>query len=775
MCYNIIGGVMNALVIVDVKAKQVNKPYTYIVPKEFEAIIERGSRVLVPFGVRNVLGFVVDLVDEVNSNELKEIKEVLDLVPVLSIEMLELAKKIAHKTSSFLITVLKTMIPNALSITYTKTVKKLNDNVCSEINKYFTSSDEVDIKNIDLSDLNFLKYEVKLKNVEIIYDYERKDKIKEDSFVKLVKYAFLKESKQQEILDYLLEKKEVNKKELNNFSQSSIKTLEKNGFIEIYKKEVYREIKNPIDKANIVDELNDEQTVAYNKIDLYDNKTYLLYGVTGSGKTEVYIRLILDVLAMGKSAIFLVPEISLTPQMASRVKARIKDCAIFHSAMNDNERYDEWRKIYRGEVKVVVGARSAIFSPLQNIGIIIVDEEHEHTYKQDSNPRYNAKDVARMRCDYHNCPLVLGSATPSIESFYKAKNGEYELLTLKYRANNSVLPNMHIINMSNEIALGNRSMFSNTLSNLIADRLEKKEQIMLLINKRGYSSFMMCRSCGEAVKCPNCDVTLTYHKTTDKLVCHYCGYKADKVLECPSCKSKMIKDIGIGSEQVEEQVKKKFNASVIRMDSDTTTKKGSHAQMIKDFMDEKASVLVGTQMISKGLDFDKVTLVGILLADITLKMPDFRNSERTYDLIMQVAGRAGRRDIKGDVVIQSYNTNHYSIESAKYNNYEVFYEKEIKYRELSSLPPFINLSQVVIEHEDYKKAYEYGNLIKSKIKKLYPLALVMGPASANIARVNNKFRVQLTIKNKEDNYELFKIVEEFQDINIYIDHDPTLI
>ncbi|MBP5445198.1 MAG: primosomal protein N' [Acholeplasmatales bacterium] len=766
---------MNALVIVDVKAKQVNKPYTYIVPKEFEGIIERGSRVLVPFGPRNVLGFVMDLIDEVNNEGLKEIKEVLDLVPVLSMEMLDLARKIAHRTSSFLITVLKTMIPNALSISYKKTIRKLNDNLSSEISKYFTNSDEIDMDSIAQEDLNSLKYEIRLKNVEVIYDYERKDKIKEDSFVKLVKYAFLKESKQQEILDYLLEKKEVNKKELNEFSQSSLKTLEKNGFVEIYKKEVYREVKNQIDRANVVENLNDEQTKAYNSIDLYDKKTYLLYGVTGSGKTEVYIRLILDCLEMGKSAIFLVPEISLTPQMAARVKMRIKDCAIFHSAMNDNERYDEWRKIYRGEVKVVVGARSAIFSPLKDIGIIIIDEEHEHTYKQDSNPRYNAKDVARMRADYHNCPLVLGSATPSIDSFYKAKNGEYELLTLKYRANNSVLPNMHIINMSNEIALGNRSMFSNTLSNLISDRLEKNEQVMLLINKRGYSSFIMCRSCGEAVKCPNCDITLTYHKTTDKLVCHYCGYKMDKVTECPSCHSNMVKEIGIGSEQVEEQVKKKFNTTVIRMDSDTTTKKGSHAQMIKDFMDEKASVLVGTQMISKGLDFDKVTLVGILLADITLKMPDYRNSERTYDLIMQVAGRAGRRDIKGDVVVQSYNTNHYSIDTTKYNNYEVFYDKEIKYRELSSLPPFINLSQIVIEHDDYKKAYEYGQIIKNKIKQIYPLALVVGPASANIARVNNKFRVQLTIKNKSDNYDLFKILEEYQDINIYVDHDPTLI
>ena len=766
---------MNALVIVDVKAKQVNKPYTYMVPKEFEGIIERGCRVIVPFGARgNVLGFVVDLIDEVNS-DLKEIKEVLDIVPILSMEMLSLSKIVAKETSSFLITVLKTMIPNALSVSYNKTLKKINDITTKEIDEYFNGSDEIDYKVIDKKHYSSLKYEIKLKNVEVVYNYERKDKVKEDSFVKLIKYAFLKEEKQQAILDFLLDKKEVNKKELKEFSESSLKTLEKNGYVSIYKQEVYREIKNPINNAPVIAELNDEQINAYKKVDLYDDKTYLLYGVTGSGKTEVYLRLIEDCLEMGKSAIFLVPEISLTPQMTARVKSRIKDCAVFHSAMSDNERYDEWRRIYREEVKVVVGARSAIFAPLKNIGIIIIDEEHEHTYKQDTNPRYNAKDIARLRADYHNCPLILGSATPSIESFYRAKNGEYELLSLPHRANNSVLPNMHIINMSDEISMGNRSMFSNTLSNMIADRLEKKEQIMLLINKRGYASFMLCRSCGEAVKCPNCDVTLTYHKTTDKLVCHYCGYRMDKVIECPSCHSKMIKELGAGSEQVEEFIKKKFNCNVIRMDSDTTTKKGSHAQMIKDFMDGKAEVLVGTQMISKGLDFDNVTLVGILLADITLKMPDFRNSERTYDLIMQVAGRAGRRGIKGDVIVQSYNTNHYAIDSTKFNNYEIFYNKEIKARELSSLPPFVHISQIVIEHEDLKKAFEIGYMVKSKIAKLLPKAFVMGPATANIAKVNNKFRVQLTVKNKDVNYDLFKIIEENQDINIYVDHDPVLI
>ena len=765
---------MNALVIVDVKAKQVNKPYTYIVPKEFEGIIERGSRVIVPFGPRTVLGFVVDLIDEVNSN-LKEIIEVLDIVPVLSMEMLSLSKVVAKETSSFLITVLKTMIPNALSVSYNKTLKKINDITTKEISDYFNDNEEIDFKVVDKKYYSSLKYEIKLKNIEVVYNYERKDKVKENSFVKLLKYAFLKEEKQQAILDYLLDKKEVNKKELKDFSESSLKTLEKNGYISIYKQDVYREIKNPISDAPVIKELNNEQTLAYKKVDLYDNKTYLLYGVTGSGKTEVYLRLIEDCLEMGKSAIFLVPEISLTPQMTARVKSRIKDCAVFHSAMSDNERYDEWRRIYRDEVKVVVGARSAIFAPLKNIGIIIIDEEHEHTYKQDTNPRYNAKDIARLRADYHNCPLILGSATPSIESFYKAKCGEYELLSLPHRANNSVLPNMHIINMSDEIAIGNRSMFSNTLSNMISDRLDKKEQIMLLINKRGYSSFMLCRNCGEAVKCPNCDVTLTYHKTTDKLVCHYCGYRMDKVTECPSCHSKMIKELGAGSEQVEEFIKKKYNCNVIRMDSDTTAKKGSHAQMIKDFMDGKAEVLVGTQMISKGLDFDNVTLVGILLADITLKMPDFRNSERTYDLIMQVAGRAGRRGVKGDVVVQSYNTSHYAIDSTKFNNYELFYNKEIKYRELSSLPPFVHISQIVIEHEDLKKAFEIGYMVKNKIAKILPKAFVMGPATANIAKVNNKFRVQLTVKNKDVNYDLFKIIEENQDINIYVDHDPVLI
>ena len=765
---------MNALVIVDVPAKQVNKPYTYSIPKEFEAIIERGERVLVPFGPRVVLGFVVDLIDEVNLDNIKPISEVLDLVPILSSEMLELSKKIALETSSFLITVLKTMIPNSFGIKYRKTLRKISDIETSYIDKYFVK-DEIDYKDIDPKDLNYLKYEIKSKNIEVIYNCDRKDNVKEEAYVKIIKYAFLPNEKQQQILEFLLDRKEVKKSELKAFSQSSLNTLEKNGYISIYYKEVYRETNNVLENANVVKELNPEQQHVYESVDLYSDKTYLLYGVTGSGKTEVYIKLILDCLDQGKSAIFLVPEISLTPQMAARVKARIKDCAIFHSAMSDGERYDEWRKIYRGEARVVVGARSAIFAPLRNLGLIIIDEEHEHTYKQDTNPRYNAKDVAKMRSKYNKCPLILGSATPSIDSFYKAKNKEYVLLQLPHRANNSVLPTINIVNMSDEISFGNRTILSNLLHNMITDRLDKNEQVMLLINKRGYSSFVMCRSCGEAIKCPNCDVTMTYHKTTDNLVCHYCGYKRDKPKECPSCSSKAIKEIGIGSEQVEEMIKKTFNTEVIRMDSDTTTAKGSHAKLIKDFSSGKANILVGTQMISKGLDFDNVTLVGILLADITLKMPDYRNSERTYDLIMQVAGRAGRRNIKGDVVVQSFNTSHYSIDLTKYNNYELFYNQEIEYRRDANLPPFSNLTQIVIEDSDYKKAYQNGNIIKKRVKELLPLAIVMGPASANIARVNNKFRVQITIKNKNTNYELFKVLEENQDMNIYIDHDPTLI
>ena len=765
---------MNALVIVDVPAKQVNKPYTYSIPKEYEAIIERGERVLVPFGPRTVLGFVVDLIDEVNLDNIKPISEVLDLVPILSSEMLELSKKIAMETSSFLITVLKTMIPNSFGIKYSKKLRKVSDIETSYIDKYFTK-DEIDYKDIDVKDLNYLKYEIKNKNIEVIYNCERKDNVKEEAYVKIIKYAFLNNEKQQEILEYLLDRKEVKKSELKAFSASSLNTLSKNGYVEIYYKEVYRESENIIDNVNVISSLNAEQTEVYSSVDLTSNKTYLLYGVTGSGKTEVYIKLILDVLDQGKSAIFLVPEISLTPQMAARVKARINNCAVFHSAMSDGERYDEWRKIYRGEARVVVGARSAIFAPLKNLGLIIIDEEHEHTYKLDTNPRYNAKDVAKMRSLYNNCPLILGSATPSIDSFYKAMNNEYVLLRLPHRANNSVLPSINIVNMSEEISYGNRSILSNMLHNMITDRLEKNEQVMLLINKRGYSSFVMCRSCGEAVKCPNCDVTLTYHKSNDSLVCHYCGFKREKPKECPSCGSKAIKEIGIGSEQVEEMIRKTFNTNVIRMDSDTTQNKGSHAKLIKDFQDHKANILVGTQMISKGLDFDNVTLVGILLADITLKMPDYRNSERTYDLIMQVAGRAGRRSIKGDVVVQSFNTTHYSIDLTKYNNYELFYKQEIEYRKMANLPPFTYLTQIVIEDDDYKKAYADGNLIKKRIKELLPLAIVMGPASANIARINNKFRVQLTIKNKKPNYELFKILEENQNINIYIDHDPILI
>ena len=723
---------MYAKVIVEIGVKNVDREFVYIVPDRFRDIIKIGSRVKVSFGKMIIEGFVLDLFDNYKEDyELKEIIEVIDLEPILNKEMLELGKKIQEYTLCSLISAYQVMLPKALKAS-------VKTNINTKQNRYLV--------------LN--------KSENVIRDY-----------LDTCKY-----DKQKELLNELL----INKKILVTSLNSTINTLLKKELVKFIYEEDYRYKFDKIscDKKVI---LNEEQKYAVEKVisNLDKSITYLLYGVTGSGKTEVYMNIISKVIDKNKKAIMLVPEISLTPQIVSRFVNRFgSQVAILHSGLSDTERYDEYRKIKEGKVSIVVGARSAIFAPFSDIGVIIIDEEHTATYKQENHPRYHARDIAILRSKYHNCPVILGSATPSLESFARALNKNYELLTLKKRANNMVLPKVNVVDMKDEVKKGNFT-FSELLVDKINEKISKGEQVILLLNRRGYSSMIRCSNCGEVEKCPRCDISLTYHKSSDSLRCHYCNYTKKAPSECVKCGSKDIKGIGLGTEKLEQEIIDKFKARVIRMDADTTLKKGMHEKIIKDFGEGKYDILLGTQMIAKGLDFPKVTLVGVINADISLCVPDFRSSERTFQLLSQVAGRAGRGEYPGEVIIQTYNSEHYSIVYAKEHNYLDFYKEEMKIRKALNYSPYYFITLVKISCKDYEEGFKNANKIGEYLRKnLESDTIILGPTMASMFKVNNIYNYQCIIKYKKDVKlkEVLKYIDEFykniSDVNVEIDVDP---
>ena len=594
------------------------------------------------------------------------------------------------------------------------------------------------------------------------------------------KYDYKLNSKQKEIVDLFKYKDLVKREDILNISISSLNTLIKHNVLILEKIEQYRLKYNNLSTNK--KELTSDQKQVVNKYKEYSGyNTFLLHGVTGSGKTEVYMELIDLALKENKTAIVLVPEISLTPQMVERFEERFGNkIAALHSALSEGEKYDEWRRISKGEATIVIGARSAIFAPLNNLGVIIIDEEHSDSYKQDdSNPRYNAKDVAQIRGEYNNCPVVLGSATPTLETFARAQKDVYKLLSLPNRINGKKLPTVRIIDMSEEIK-NSVGHFSRNLITSIKDKLDKKEQVILLLNRRGYSSFISCKNCGYTFKCPNCDITLTYHKTSNTLRCHYCGYGTKVYKKCPECNEESITDLGVGTEKIEEELNSIFKDSkVLRMDVDTTSRKGMHEKMINAFKNHEYDILLGTQIVAKGLDFDNVTLVGVINADTSLNIPDFRSSENTFSLLSQVAGRSGRNEKSGEVILQTYNPTHYAIEYTKNHDYIGFYNKEMKIRKTLNYPPYFYICYIRISGKDMNYVSKESIKIRNALNRNLTTTKVLGPTPSTIFKLNNIYRYGIILKYKNDN-NLYNILEKILDyyksdskIRIDIDFNPS--
>ena len=728
---------MYAEVLIEYPTKKIDKYFTYKVPDVLRSKITRGMKVKIPFGQKEIQGFVINLKDEYqDSFALKEIINIVDEELILNDELMDLGLYIKDKTLCPLISAYQTMLPPSLKISDDKT------------------------------NYNFYKtYLVLNKEKEDIQNYLQ---------------SYKKVNEQSKLLNDLLNNERVLK---NDYKPYSIKALKEKELIKEVKEQEYRIHKNG--NINLVKKtLTDEQEIALKEIiNTHTHEVFLLEGITGSGKTEVYLNAINEVLQKGMTAIMLVPEITLTMQIVNRFYEWFGDkVAIFHSALSKGEKYDEYLKILRGEARVVVGTRSAIFAPLKNIGLIIIDEEHSDTYKQENTPRYNAKDVAIKRGEYHNCPVVLGSATPTLEVRARALKGVYKYLHLTKRVGESTLPTVEIVDMLSEVKKNN-FIFSAPLIKKMEQNLQNNLQTILLLNRRGYSTIISCSKCGFTYKCPNCDITLTYHKSTNNLRCHYCGYTIPNSDVCPNCQEDALNYLGLGTEKVEKELKKYFPlARVLRMDQDTTSKKGSHEKLINIFKNHEADILIGTQMISKGLDFPLVTLVGILNADTSLNIPDFRSNEKTFALLYQASGRAGRGDYKGEVIIQTFNPDNYVLKCVQENDFAKFYEYEMNNRRLLKYSPYYYLVSLKIVSSSYEIALENANKVANYLKSnISPTSIILGPTTANLFKFNNTYRFQIVIKYRFDDklkdalQTLDNIYLNETNVNLEIDIDPEHI
>ncbi|GAF19609.1 LOW QUALITY PROTEIN: helicase PriA [Bacillus sp. JCM 19046] len=759
-------------VIVDVPAAQTDRLFDYLIPTEWQAFAKPGVRVIVPFGPRRIQGFLIELVESSEFEKVKPIAEVLDPLPILSPELLELGEWLATSTVCYRVSAYQAMLPAALKSKVSKQLVLQVDPAMLPLplQTLFSGRTVVawdEAKKALKKGITVVKESLDQEWLSISYETKEHTRVKKVKYVEIIptneEPVFLKRAEKQERVFTYIKGQEASVPVSSVLKQTganraTLKSLLDKGSFQEFEKEVYRD---PLQAEDIQRSdplvLTDAQARVMEPVAKAiaeeQHQMMLLHGLTGSGKTELYLQAISAVLAKIKKRLCLVPEISLTPQMVTRFKARFGELvAIMHSGLSNGEKYDEWRKIHRKEVKVVVGARSAVFAPFTNIGIIIIDEEHETSYKQEETPRYHTRDVAQYRGERHRAPVILGSATPSIESYARAKKGVYQLLSLTERVNGRPLPDVEVVDMREELRNGNRSMFSLALTEAIRDRLEKKQQTVLFLNRRGYSTFVMCRDCGYVASCNHCDISYTYHRKGNSLKCHYCGDEQPMPETCSECGSDHIRFFGSGTQKVEEELAKQFpEARVIRMDVDTTRKKGAHKQLLDAFGQGKADILLGTQMIAKGLDFPKITLVGVLAADSMLHIPDFRSAERTFQLLEQVAGRAGRDVLRGEVLVQSYTPEHYSIQLVKEHDYEQFVAKEMQSRKIGGYPPYYFMALLTISDTELASVMQTSQKITRFLKEsLSDKAIVLGPSVSPIARIKDRYRYQCVIKYRQE-------------------------
>lgn len=771
-----------AEVIVDVHARDVDRPFHYKVIGPALQTVDVGTRVIVPFGQRRVEGYVVGFADQADVAKLKEIVDVLDPEPPLTKELVQLADWISYRYLASKAASVQALLPAGIRA---KTSVRLSvgkaptTGISQKEQEVLTYIDQQEavlkdhllkehpgwrtmLKSLTTRGILQEKHEV-AQGVQTLFISTVSCNLSDADFARVMEQIPVRAFKQREVAEWIrLHGPSVPLKDVIRSARttySTVKSLVEKGVLVMGKEEERRDpyanrfmgaLEQPLP-------LTEEQSKVYQEIEqtlmIAKPQQILLQGVTGSGKTEVYLQAIASCVQKGKQAIVLVPEISLTPQMVERFKLRFGDAvAVLHSRLSQGERYDEWKRIRRGEVSIVVGARSAIFAPFLQIGLIVIDEEHELSYKQEDQPKYHAREVAWQRALQHGAVLLLGSATPSLETRYAVENGQIRLLMLPHRVNMRALPKVTVVDMREELQAGNRAMFSRKLHQMIAERLEKKEQMILFLNRRGHSTFILCRNCGYVAQCPNCEVSLTYHNAGgfEHLRCHYCGHSEPSVHKCPACASPHIRSFGTGTQRVEDELHKIFpTARVVRMDVDTTGTKGSHERLLRQFREGNADILLGTQMIAKGLDFPRVSLVGVITADTSLNLPDFRAAERTFQLLTQVAGRAGRHEIEGSVVIQTYYPDHYAVEFATTQDYQEFYEKEIVIRQTLQNPPFCGMTLFTSQHSQESKADQLirglEKHLRSKLETM-PQVEVMTSCPAPLAKLQGKYRFHLTVK-----------------------------
>ncbi len=725
---------MIAEVIVDILNSNVDKIFDYKMQPNADYTV--GSRVQVPFAGRNIEGYIINTKEtsSLDDSKLKTIIKSLDAQPVLSSKMVQLCFFMKEKFYLRLADTIRLFLPPEI-----RGGQKPK--------------------------------QVQIATLAAQYDLLAINK-RATSQLALMLYLEQNAQEQVPVLN-------------NKFGSGALKKLVEMGFVTVQTKTIGRKPNNAFTVKPKQITLTDQQSKAIEIVSNSRYNTFLLHGVTGSGKTEVYIECIKNVLKQGKTAILLVPEISLTPQMLSRFRNAFGDTvAILHSMLSSGERYDEWYRLKNGDAKIAIGARSCIFAPLDNVGLIVIDEEHDQSYFSESNPRYYTHDVARYLAYLNDCPLILGSATPSINSYYLAQTGVYKLINLPNRANNQTLPSMQIVDMLNEIRNGNTGIFSASLVEALKDCIANNKQAMLFINRRGYASFMMCRECGYVAKCTDCDVSLVYHKEDDMLKCHYCNKRYKMLTSCPNCHSKYIKYGAVGTQQIAEALKQLFpDVAILRLDNDTTQNKNSYVQILEQFNKTTPAILVGTQMVAKGHDFNNVTLVGIIDADLSLHFSDFRATERTFQLITQVAGRAGRSEFEGHVVLQTYFPRHYVYRCATNYDYPAFYRKEINLRQLAHFPPYTKILRVLISGESEEKVIQKSRDISNAmqvLKQKYSSDFVyMQAMKCPRKRIQRKFRYQIltryyTKNDKDITTKIYEICSDniVKDVSIFVENNP---